>query len=68
MNRRNRKPRAPQAPDKQRADQAAAQLREPEANDPFVTFTEWSSEADEKAYAESFEAVMAGLVPPAGHS
>ena len=39
-------------PGKQRADQAAAQSRAPEASDPFITFTEWWSEADEKAYAE----------------
>jgi hypothetical protein len=38
--------------EKQRADQAAAQLRGPESGDPFVTFTEWWSEADEKAYAQ----------------
>jgi hypothetical protein len=39
-------------PGKQRSDQAAAQLRAAEASDPFATFTEWWSEADEKAYAE----------------
>jgi hypothetical protein len=43
---------APEVPDKQRPDQAAAQLRAPEASDPFVTFTEWWSAADEKAYAQ----------------
>jgi antitoxin PrlF len=24
----------------------------PEANDPFLSFTEWSSQADDRAYAE----------------
>ena len=43
---------APKVPVKPQADNTAKQERALDANNPFVTFTEWWSEADEKAYAE----------------
>jgi hypothetical protein len=53
MQRQTRKPLSPaKAPVKPRADDGVMQERAPEASDPFVTFTEWWSEADEKAYAQ----------------
>jgi len=53
MQRKTRKPPgSSKAPVKQRADDAETQERVLEASGPFVTFTEWASEADEKAYAK----------------
>ena len=54
MTRRNQKPSVvSQMPDKSQADRAMPPDRVSvgEPDNPFATFTEWSSAADEKAYA-----------------
>jgi hypothetical protein len=53
MQRQNRKrPTALKAPVKQSIDDGKTKERTLEAAGPFVTFAEWSSEADEKAYTQ----------------
>jgi len=52
MKRQKRKPASVlNAPVKRQVEQVTKRDQAPEKN-PFVTFSEWSSEADEKAYAE----------------
>jgi len=42
---------APRAPVEERTNDAVRQQSVPQPGDPFVTFSEWSGEADEKACA-----------------
>jgi hypothetical protein len=51
MSRQTRKPAAPKEPVKRQTADAMMHDRARGADNPFVIFSEWSSAADEKAYA-----------------